>query len=148
EGLEKSAAERPAAREAQRALADELTALVHGEAERDAAVAASQALFGRGDLVSLGENTLASALAELPWVELRRAEDGGWPPVIELFADSGLSPSRSAARRAVAEGGAYVNNERVTDVEARPVDADLLHGRWLLLRRGKRQLAAAELVLP
>ncbi|HEU4911318.1 MAG TPA: tyrosine--tRNA ligase [Actinomycetes bacterium] len=145
EALEKAAAERPAAREAQRALAEELTALVHGEAQRDAVVAASQALFGRGELTGLDARTLESALAELPRAEIHREGDG-LTAVVDLLAAGGLSPSKSAARRAVAEGGAYVNNERVGDVEARPVEADLLHGRWLVLRRGKRNLAAAELV--
>jgi tyrosyl-tRNA synthetase len=145
ESLERASAERPAAREAQRALADELTVLVHGEAQRDAVAAASQALFGRGELGSLDEPTLSAALAELPRAGMTRAADGQLPLVVDLLADSGLTPSRSAARRAVAEGGAYVNNERVGDPEGRPADADLLHGRWLVLRRGKRSLAAAEL---
>jgi tyrosyl-tRNA synthetase len=61
---------------------------------------------------------------------------------VDLFAETGLAPSKSAARRAVAEGGAYVNNARVTDAEAQPTEADLLHGKWLVLRRGKRHLAA------
>ena len=77
---------------------------------------------------------------------MQRTDDGGLPPVVDLLASTGLAPSRSAARRAVAEGGAYVNNVRVTDEDARPADADLLDGRWLVLRRGKRTLAAAELV--
>ncbi|HEU4331856.1 MAG TPA: tyrosine--tRNA ligase [Lapillicoccus sp.] len=146
EELEKASAERPAAREAQRALADELTVLVHGEAQRDAVVAASQALFGRGELGSLDAPTLAAALAELPRAAMTRGADGQLPLVVDLLAESGLSPSKSAARRAVAEGGAYVNNDRVSDPEGRPAEADLLHGRWLVLRRGKRSLAAAELV--
>jgi tyrosyl-tRNA synthetase len=146
EALEKAAAERPAARQAQRALADELTVLVHGAAQRDAVAAASSALFGRGELGSLDEPTLAAALAELPRAAMPREADGRLPLVVDLLARSGLSPSRSAARRAVAEGGAYVNNDRVGDADARPAEADLLHGRWLVLRRGKRSLAAAELV--
>jgi tyrosyl-tRNA synthetase len=141
EDLEKAAAERPAAREAQRALADELTALVHGPAERDAAVAASQALFGHGDLADLDARTLAASLAELPLAQVT-PESGELPQLVELFARTGLSPSRSAARRAVAEGGAYLNNQRVTDAEARPGPGDLLAGQWLVLRRGKRHLAA------
>jgi len=144
EELEKATADRPAAREAQRALADELTALVHGGAQRDAVVAASRALFGRGNLGSLDPKTLGAALAELPRAGMPRDDAGLLPLVVDLLAESGLSPSRSAARRAVAEGGAYLNNDRVTDPEQRPSDADLLHGRWLVLRRGKRSLAAAE----
>jgi tyrosyl-tRNA synthetase len=146
EDLEKAAADRPAAREAQRALAEELTALVHGEDQRDAVVAASRALFGGGELAALDAATLSAAVAELPRAAMRRDGEGNLPLVVDLLAESGLSPSKSAARRAVAEGGAYVNNDRVADPEDRPADADLLHGRWLVLRRGKRSLAAAELV--
>ncbi|HEX4698931.1 MAG TPA: tyrosine--tRNA ligase [Actinomycetes bacterium] len=142
EALEKAVAERPAAREAQRALADELTALVHGTAERDAVVAASQALFGRGELADLDPATLASSLAELPVAEVDVAVSG-WPLVVDLFAASGLAPSKSAARRAVAEGGAYLNNARVSAEDAAVSAADLLAGEWLVLRRGKRSLAAA-----
>jgi tyrosyl-tRNA synthetase len=131
--------ERPQAREAQRALASELTALVHGEAERDAVVAASQALFGRGDLQGLSERTLAASLAELPRAVV---PPGPLPPVVDLLAASGLCESKSAARRAVKEGGAYVNNRKVTDEDEAPAGGDLLHGRYLVLRRGKRHLAA------
>jgi tyrosyl-tRNA synthetase len=146
EDLERATAERPAAREAQRALADELTALVHGAAERDAAVAASNALFGRGSLDELDERTLSASVAELPRVVVPVRAGEPLPPVVELLADSGLCPSRSAARRAVAEGGAYLNNARVTDEAYAPAPAELLHGRWLVLRRGKRNLAAVEAV--
>jgi tyrosyl-tRNA synthetase len=145
EELEKATAERPAAREAQRALAEELTALVHGEDQRDAVVEASRALFGRGELAGLDEPTLAAALAELPRADVpAAARAGDLPTVVDLLAASGLTSSKSAARRAVAEGGAYVNNVRVTDEDARPAPQDLLHGRWLVLRRGKRSLAAVE----
>jgi tyrosyl-tRNA synthetase len=142
EALEKAVAERPAAREAQRALADELTALVHGTAERDAVVAASQALFGRGELAALDPATLASSLAELPSVEVDVGASG-WPLLVDLFAATGLAPSKSAARRAVGEGGAYLNNVRVVAEDAAVSAADLLAGEWLVLRRGKRSLAAA-----
>jgi len=147
EVLEKAVAERPAAREAQRALADELTALVHGERERAAVVAASQALFGRGSLADLDAATLSAALGELPRATLPADALGqvDAPTVVDLLAETGLSPSRSAARRAVEEGGAYLNNVRVADIETRPTSADVLGGRWLLLRRGKRHLAAVEL---
>ena len=69
---------------------------------------------------------------------------GALPAVGDLLVSSGLAESRSAARRIVSEGGAYLNNQRVTDPEMLPASADLLHGRWLLLRRGKRTLAAVE----
>jgi tyrosyl-tRNA synthetase len=69
----------------------------------------------------------------------------GWPLVVDLFAATGLAPSKSAARRAVAEGGAYLNNTRVSAEDAAVSAADLLAGEWLVLRRGKRSLAAARL---
>jgi tyrosyl-tRNA synthetase len=139
EELERQTEERPQARAAQRALAEELTTLVHGADQCDAAIAASKALFGQGDLAELDEVTLRAALAELPSSTV--AEPAA---VADLFAATGLAPSKSAARRTVKEGGAYVNNEKVVDAEAVPTAADLLHGRWLVLRRGKRNLAAVE----
>ncbi|GIF70461.1 tyrosine--tRNA ligase [Asanoa ishikariensis] len=142
EELERATAERPGAREAQRALAAELTTLVHGEAETAQVLAASQALFGRGSLADLAPATLRSALAEAGLVELQ----GELPTVAALFRDTGLVSSLNEARRAITEGGAYVNNERVSDVEATvPADA-LLHGRFLVLRRGKRTFAGVERV--
>ncbi len=140
EELEKAVGDRPQAREAQRALAEELTALVHGEAERDAVVAASQALFGRGELAGLDGGTLAASLAELPMAEVTLGAEE--PLLVDLFAATGLAPSKSAARRAVAEGGAYLNNVRVESEDATLGTADLLAGEWAVLRRGKRSLAA------
>jgi tyrosyl-tRNA synthetase len=140
--LEKATAERPAARAAQRALAEELTTLVHGEEECRQVIAASQALFGRGQLDELSPATLRSALAEAGLTEVR----GDLPPVTVLLRDAGLVSSLSEARRTISDGGAYLNNVRVTDGEA-PVPADtLLHDRWLVLRRGKRNIAGIELV--
>jgi tyrosyl-tRNA synthetase len=145
EALEKAVAERPAAREAQRALADELTALVHGEEQRAAADAAGRALFGRAALEELDGPTLASALAEVPRVTVTAPAGGGtFPLFVELLADTGLCGSRSAARRAVAEGGAYLNNVRITDEAYAPSTKDLLAGRWLVLRRGRRSVGAVE----
>ncbi|MFJ9696280.1 tyrosine--tRNA ligase [Kitasatospora sp. NPDC101183] len=140
EELERETAERPAARLAQRALAEELTTLVHGADQYERAVAASKALFGQGELAELEAPTLAAALAEVPKAEVTELQS-----VVDLLVAVGLSPSRSAARRTIKEGGAYLNNVKVTDEEAVPTEADLLHGRWLVLRRGKRNLAAAEL---
>nr|BEK69035.1 tyrosine--tRNA ligase [Kitasatospora purpeofusca] len=140
EELERETTERPAARLAQRALAEELTTLVHGAEQYERAVAASKALFGQGDLADLEAPTLAAALAEVPKAEVTELQS-----IVDLLVAVGLSPSRSAARRTIKEGGAYLNNVKVTDEEAVPAEADLLHGRWLVLRRGKRNLAAAEL---
>ncbi|WP_405015365.1 tyrosine--tRNA ligase [Kitasatospora sp. NBC_01539] len=139
EELERETAERPAARLAQRALAEELTTLVHGAEQYERAVAASKALFGQGDLADLEPATLAAALAEVP-----RAEVAELLPIVDLLVETGLAPSRSGARRTIKEGGAYLNNAKVADEEAAPAASDLLHGRWLVLRRGKRNLAAIE----
>ena len=139
EELERQTAERPAARAAQRALAEELTTLVHGEQECRNVVEASRALFGQGALADLNPATLGAALAEVPRVELAGPVDE-LPPVVDLLAATGLVPSKSAARRAVQEGGAYLNNAKVTDIEARVGEEDLLHGRYLVLRRGKRNV--------
>ncbi|SCG81518.1 tyrosyl-tRNA synthetase [Micromonospora rifamycinica] len=141
EALEKETADRPAARGAQRALAEELTTLVHGAEETRQAVAASQALFGRGSLDDLAPETLRAALTEAGLVVLT----GELSDVAGLLRDSGLVGGLKEARRVITEGGAYVNNTRVTDVDATVDRADLLHGRYLVLRRGKRSFAGVEL---
>ncbi|MEU3493467.1 tyrosine--tRNA ligase [Kitasatospora cineracea] len=140
EQLERDTAERPAARLAQRALAEELTTLVHGADQYERAVAASKALFGQGDLADLEPATLAAALAEVPKATVTELGQ-----LVDLLVETGLAPSRSGARRTIKEGGAYLNNTKVTDEEAVATADDLLHGRWLVLRRGKRNLAAVEL---
>jgi tyrosyl-tRNA synthetase len=141
EELERLTEERPQARTAQRALAEELTTLVHGADQCAAVIAASRALFGQGDLGDLDASTLAAALSELP-----RATVRGLPPVVDLLAETELTPSKSAARRTIKEGGAYVNNVKVTGEDAVSSESDLLHGRWLVLRRGKKNLAAVEVI--
>jgi tyrosyl-tRNA synthetase len=147
EELEKLTAERPAARAAQRALAEELTTLVHGPHETAKVIAASRALFGQGSLEGLDEPTLAAALAE---ASAPRIEAGAeLPSYVDLFVAAGLAPSRSAARRTIAEGGAYVNNSRLDpaiDPQAGPTGQELLYGRWVVLRRGKRTVGGVELV--
>jgi tyrosyl-tRNA synthetase len=201
--LERLTAERPAAREAQRVLAQDVTTLVHGEAEYAKAVAASRALFGQGDLAALDEATLAAALGEVPATVVHvpgmaslgaesglNAADSGpvdgnsgvagtgvtqatkdsgestspaavsvlrsagevaveaeIPQVSELMARAGIVPSRSAARRAISEGGAYLNNRKVTDENEVPAAEDLLHGKFLVLRRGKRTVGGVEVVV-
>ncbi|MFJ6830936.1 tyrosine--tRNA ligase [Streptomyces sp. NPDC091209] len=137
--LEQQTEERPQARAAQRALAEELTTLVHGADQTAAVIAASKALFGQGELTELDERTLSAALSEVPHIQV--AEAG---LVVDLFAEVGLVASKSAARRTVKEGGAYVNNVKVAAEDAVPGKEDLLHGRWLVLRRGKKSLAAVE----
>ena len=131
---------RPQARSAQRALAEELTALVHGSQECARAVTASHALFGQGSLEELDERTLSASLAELP----RWEATGAAVSVLDALVGTGLVPSRAAARRTIKEGGAYINNSPVTDEDAAIDQAAFLHGRWAVLRRGKRNLAAVE----
>jgi tyrosyl-tRNA synthetase len=150
DGLLASVAERPQAREAQRALASELTALVHGDAERDAAEAAGRALFGQGDLGDLPPATLAAALAEASHVVLEPGEvvNGRLPAYDDLLARTGLVASKSAARRTIDEGGAYVNNVRIEDSAAQAALGDLHHGEWLVLRRGKKAFAGVRVPRP
>ncbi|WP_328870397.1 tyrosine--tRNA ligase [Streptomyces sp. NBC_00287] len=141
EELEKQTQERPQARAAQRALAEELTTLVHGADQTAAVIAASRALFGQGELAELDDRTLAAALSEVPHIKVAELA-----PVVDLFAGVELVASKSAARRTIKEGGAYVNNAKVTAEDAVPTAGDLLHGRWLVLRRGKKNLAAVEVI--
>jgi tyrosyl-tRNA synthetase len=137
EELTAATAERPGARQAQRTLARELTGLVHGPDAATGAEAAGHALFGRAELVDLDARTLAAALCELPNTTVANL-----PSVVDLLVATGLEKSGNSARRTIAEGGAYLNNVKVTDDAATPQAADLLHGEWLVLRRGKRNLAA------
>jgi tyrosyl-tRNA synthetase len=139
EALDVATAEKPHARAAQRRLADELVALVHGADEVVLVKAAAAALFGGGTLADLDEATLTAALAEAPSITVT----GETPSVVDLLAD-GLSLSRSEARRAVREGGAYLNNAKVTDDTAVAADEDWLHGRFLVLRKGKRTMLVVE----
>jgi tyrosyl-tRNA synthetase len=142
EALERLVAERPETREAQRALAAEVTELVHGADVAAAAAQASRALFGQAELHALDAETLAAAFADLPRAAVSTSD--GLPAVVDLLVATGLADSRGQARRVVSEGGAYVNNERVTDPGFAPDRSRLLAGRWLLVRRGKRNLAVAE----
>jgi tyrosyl-tRNA synthetase len=148
EALEKDLADRPAAREAQRVLAEDVTTLVHGADECARVIAASRALFGQGDLRELDAATLGAALDEVPMVTLAAdAVSGGvLPKVADLMAEAGIVPSKSEARRAIAGGGAYLNNTRVTDADFAPAAGDLLHGRFLVLRRGKRMVAGVRVM--
>ncbi|KUI12060.1 tyrosine--tRNA ligase [Mycobacterium sp. GA-1285] len=141
--LEQATAERAHERAAQRRLARELTTLVHGEAATQSVEHASQALFGRAELTELDEPTLGAALREAAVAQLK---PGGSETIVDLLVASGLSPSKGAARRTVAEGGVYVNNARVDGEEWVPQPSDFLHGRWLVLRRGKRNIAGIERV--
>lgn len=133
----------PGLRVAQRRLAAEVTALVHGQNEVDAAVLASSALFGRGELADLPESTLGAALKEAGAVDLAHANA---PTIVDALIAAGLVRSRSEARRAVTEGGAYVNNVRVDDPDQALDTPDTLTGGWIVLRRGKRAISGVRLV--
>ena len=141
EDLEREIAERPAARTAQRVLADDLTTLVHGADETARATATGRALFGHGNLRELDESTLAAALADAPHATIDRTG----ATVADLMVESGIVTSKSAARRAIEAGGAYLNNVKVTDIGEAAQDSDLLYGRFLVLRRGKRTVGGIEL---
>src|SRR6202035_4411683 len=141
--LEEATKARPHERAAQRRLARELTTLVHGEHATEAVEHASQALFGRGELARLDESTLTAALRETSVAELKPGSPDG---IVDLLVASGLSQSKGAARRTIAEGGVSVNNNKIDDEEWVPRPTDFLHGRWLVLRRGKRNIAGVERV--
>ncbi len=140
EALEESLRERPQAREAQRALAEELTDLVHGPEERARVDAAARALFGQGEVADLDLATLDAALAQAPHAVVTRDEWDAGLSVADALSRCGLVASKGAARRAIAEGGASVSNVRVSDEAAVLGESDLLHGRWILLRRGRRHI--------
>jgi tyrosyl-tRNA synthetase len=136
EEYERLVADEPFRRAAQKRLALEVTTLVHGAAAAQGAIDASSALFGQGDLAALDAATLEAAISELP-----QAAGGSGDSVAQLLVDSGLVPTLSEARRAIAQGGVYVNNEKVEAQDAALTDSDLLHGRFAVLRRGKKTLA-------
>jgi tyrosyl-tRNA synthetase len=141
EALEQATRDEPFRRAAQKRLADEVTNLVHGADETAQAKAAAAALFGGGDLHALSASTLASALREAGSVRVA----GEWPSLVDLLVTTGLSGSKSEARRSIGEGGIYLNNTRVEDIDLVPEERDTVGG-WLVLRRGKKRFAGVERV--
>jgi tyrosyl-tRNA synthetase len=137
ESLESSIKAEPEKRRAQTTLAREITRLVHGQAELERSEKASQALFGTG-IRDLDEKTLLEVLAEAPSSQLARDRLGAGIALIDALAESGLCQSKGAARKDLAAGGIYVNNERVSDVAAMLKTPDLIAGNYILLRKGKR----------
>ena len=134
----------PGAREAHRELAREMTTLIHGAEMSSQVEDAARALFGQGEISDLALKTLDSALAQLPKTQLKKGEP--FPSWVDLLAATGVVDSKSAARRIVKEGGAYLNNKKVESEDFTPSKDDLLHGKYLLLRKGKRDLAAVEVI--
>jgi tyrosyl-tRNA synthetase len=139
EQLEELVATEPFRREAQRTLAFEVTALVHGVDATQAAIAASAALFGQGELVALDAATLAAATSELP-----SAHVDATTSVAQALVDTGLTKGLGESRRAIAQGGVYLNNQTVTDDQADFSEAALAGGH-AILRRGKKTLAAVHI---
>jgi len=138
EALQTSLERTPFKREAQRTLAADVTTLVHGAPATAAVQAASEALFGKGYLAALDARTLADATAELPGGQVSPGDS-----VVDALVATGLVDSRNAARRVIGDGGASVNNVKVTDPEALLSEDDFLHGQVALVRRGRKSLAAA-----
>ena len=132
----------PGAREAHRELAREMTTLIHGGAMAKSVEEAAKALFGQGEIGDLDLKTLDSALSQLPKTIIKKGDP--YPTWVDLLAATGVVDSKSAARRIVKEGGGYLNNKKVESEDFTPSKADLLHGKYLLLRKGKRDLAAVE----
>jgi tyrosyl-tRNA synthetase len=134
----------PGAREAHRELAREMTALIHGQQMAKSVEEAAKALFGQGEIADLDLKTLDSALSQLPKTTIKKGDP--YPSWVDLLAATGVVDSKSAARRIVKEGGGYLNNKKVESEDFTPSKNDLLHGKYLLLRKGKRDLAAVEVV--
>ena len=141
EELEVEVAERPHARAAQKALAAEVTKLVHGEEEYERVLTATNALWGGGDLRAIDADTLASATSDLPRATLKLGE----ATMVDALVETGLEKGRGAARRTIASGGAYLNNVKREDTEAVFTADDVLAGHRLLIRKGRRNLAVIEL---
>ncbi len=144
EELLKSLATNPGAREAHRALAQELTTSIHGEDACTKVEVAAKALFGQGEITDLDAATLAGALAELPRTTINSSSE--IPTWVDLIVATGVCESKSAARRIIKEGGAYLNNKKITAEDFTPTASDLIAGKFLVLRKGKRDLAAVELI--
>jgi len=143
EALFESLKTNPGAREAHRELAREVTTLLHGADQAQKVEVAAKALFGQGEIRDLDIETLKSALAELPKSRIKKGEE--IPSWVDLVTSSGVVESKSAARRVIKEGGAYLNNEKISGEDFTPKSSDLLHGQFLLLRKGKRDLVAVEI---
>jgi tyrosyl-tRNA synthetase len=139
-GLETAARARPEARDAQKRLAREMTALVHGADAAGAAATASEILFG-GAVGDLAESALATIAGEVPTSDVPRIVFEQATLIVDLLVQAGLAPSKGDARRAVESGGVYVNNARVEAVSRVVTTADLLFGKYVLLRKGKRTYA-------
>ena len=141
EDLLKELKEKPSERSAQKFLAKELTTLVHGIDDSEQVIAASSALFGQGDLQNISKEILISALSEAGLTKLIKKPEE--TTIIDLLVETKLCESKSSAKRTIDEGGAYVNNERITDANWKVSSDVLIHGSVLVVRRGKKSMAGA-----
>ena len=126
----------PGRRVAHRKLAEEVTTLIHGKEEMLGAVAASKALFGEGEITAINEATFESLIATTPYVELSSSEP--IPQLVDILVMAGLYPSKGQARKDITGGGIYFNNRRITEQDFTPTTDDLIHGRFFVLRKGKK----------
>jgi tyrosyl-tRNA synthetase len=132
-----------ASRDAQKYLASELTTLVHSKEQCDQVILASQALFGQGELKDIDKDILIAALSEAGLTKIKSSAD--MPNILDILQQTNLCDSKSAAKRTVEEGGAYINNERISDLNWKPSKSDLIHGSLLVVRRGKKVMAGVEI---
>jgi len=132
---------KPADRSAQKFLAQELTTLVHGIEDTNQVIAASNALFGQGELENISKDVLISALKEAGLTKFTKTVNE--TTIIDLLVETKLCDSKSSAKRTIDEGGAYVNNQRITDISWKLSQKDLIHGSILVIRRGKKSMAGA-----
>ncbi len=139
DALAQSHAERPDQRHAHRRLAQEVTLLLHGQTELDKVLRASEALFGAGELTETDPETLEAAVASAPSVSFPALD--AVPDLLQVLVDVGLMSSRSEARKAITSGGVYINNVRLAQPDHRLTTNDLLHGRLIILRKGKKNYA-------
>jgi tyrosyl-tRNA synthetase len=145
EELEAKHQANPGAREAHKALAREVTRLVHGEERLAGAIKASEVLFG-GSLEGLSAQDFQDVIAEAPAKEFERAKlAGAGASLIDLLVHAGLAPSKGQARKDIEGGGIYVNNVKAPDIARTVTSADILFGGYVLLRKGKRTYAVLRL---
>ena len=130
-------------RSAQKYLAQELTTLVHSKEQCDQVVLASQALFGQGELKDIDKKILVAALSEAGLTKIKLTTE--MPNILDILQQTNLCESKSAAKRTVEEGGAYINNVRISDLNWTPTKTDLIHGSLLVVRRGKKVMAGVEI---
>ena len=130
-------------RSAQKYLAQELTTLVHSKEQCEQVILASQALFGQGELKDIDKNILVAALSEAGLTKIKLTTE--MPNILDILQQTNLCESKSAAKRTVEEGGAYINNVRISDLNWTPTKTDLIHGSLLVVRRGKKVMAGVEI---